>query len=374
MNKKYIILTGGDTGANNLGDQWILGGVKDFYKNYLDKYQIVIMMDGNLVNPDDGFVYIKDTKEEYDKLNIRVKDIKLLHYYGGGYLNEYWYDWKIWQYHYLVQSGLSPKKVVFTDQGIGPFEDSTKIKDLKKIAQKVKLFGLRDSNYLKTLKGSVFMFDKSVASINPPASIKKKVNILKKILNGPTKKIALNFRPGSASDYVGMEDKNYYFLLNTLIEFKKNAPENIKITFFPMLENQGLSEAKNLQKLLKTKTINGINITNRPDSYEALLKKIKKFDLVITSSYHAALAGVYSGVPVIGICNTNYYECKFSGLNKEIKSPFFQYCKISNFSSDLTSELLQKEPSLNERKYLQNTLLKLKKTNIKTWELIKEYI
>jgi len=360
---KYIILTGGDTGANNLGDQWILQGVKDFYKKYLDRYKVIIMRDLPSLNPKDGFFYIADTKEDFEKLSINVEDIKLLHFYGGGYLNEYWYDWKIWQYHYLLKKGLSPRRVVFSGQGLGPFNDSDKLNDLKAIAQHVSLFGVRDRKYLNELKNSVFMFDDSV-SLMDFSGMRRKKSFWSKFSWRTKKRIAVNFRPGHATDYVGIEDKSYQKFLYELLRLEKNNPGKYSLVLFPVLENTEISETKNFQKLVKSLLSGKINIAGRPDDYRKLIRMMKKFDLVITTSYHAALGGIYSGVPAFGIYHSDYYRDKLSGLQESIGPPMFQIVDINNFTDKIVSDFFQHEIGKTKKDSLYETLVELKKLNL----------
>src|SRR5690348_12975410 len=127
MKKPYIILSGGDGGFGNLGDEFILETSKKFYKRYQKHFNIIILRHviGDSM-PKDGFTYIYDYEDNLKELDIPISDIALVHFYGGGFLNQYWYKDKIWLYKFLVKKGLHPSKFIFTGQGLGPFSSDQK--------------------------------------------------------------------------------------------------------------------------------------------------------------------------------------------------------------------------------------------------------
>ena len=102
-----------------MGDELLLRSVLEFYAGYLDRFEVVVAMMNPRRGIPGGFVYIKENAEGFSALDPRR--VVLLHYYGGGYLNRYWYEPKIALYRHLVSKGLAAGQVAFTGQGLGPF-------------------------------------------------------------------------------------------------------------------------------------------------------------------------------------------------------------------------------------------------------------
>ena len=143
MNKN-IILTGSDGGFNNLGDEFILDAVISKYLS-MPKISKIFLLSTKPLNrySDDRVVNLLESdKDSIKKLDLRSIDI--IHYYGGGYLNYFWYDEKFWLYHHAMSKGFPKDKVVFTGQGLGPFKNS-QLADIKKVAKNSSIFSCRDS-------------------------------------------------------------------------------------------------------------------------------------------------------------------------------------------------------------------------------------
>ena len=164
--RKVIIISGGDGGYGNLGDEWLLQNALIRHTSNLNNYRIIVLMANPKHDKRDRFEYVEDNYEAFKKLKIRSSDIKLIHYYGGGYINDYWIEEKLWLYYFLRKRGFSGKKFYFTGQGLGPL-NKTNIKIIKNIANQAAFFGVRDKTYSQSI-GGTFMFDESIVSAPSP--------------------------------------------------------------------------------------------------------------------------------------------------------------------------------------------------------------
>ena len=353
-NKKIIILTGSEGGFGNLGDEWLLDSVKNRYKKYINKYKIYILKTNIKKTKKDNFFYIKDDLNSFLNEKININNIAIVHYYGGGYINDYWYKDKIWLYKYLIQNNFPSNKFVFTGQGLGPFCKEIK-KEVQKIALGSYLFATRDLYFNNKIKGS-FSFDESINSININNINfdykKEKDNI-----------IWINFR---IADHVGINRK---ILLNKIRMICKYASKNnLVVNFLPMIYGKKLDEYNDAKKLLNNSGLD-INFFKRPKNYKELIKTINGSYLMITTSYHATLASIYTNTPVISLYDNDYYKIKFNGLSRVLKSKILRILKINHFCKyDIYRSLSYKNTNIKSR------LLSLKKCNEKVYNLIERKI
>ncbi len=324
MKKASIVVTGGDGGYGNLGDEALLESVKEFYHQYLEKFNVIILMANTPLTQNDGFVYVKDDIESWEKANINTKDIKLVHYYGGGYLNKYWFEEKIWLYRYLCEQGLSSKKVVFTGQGLGPFNEK-QMTEIGDIAKNSAVFAMRD-NAFQSPKTS-FSFDETISRFS-----------LWRLYPRRRKYINVHFRPGEA--YSETEEKDIISKTNLITKFANKR--GLKVRIFTML----YQEKERLEKILRG--VEGIEIWDRPINFSELTSFLGRGYINISQSYHGVLASLYSGTPVIGIYSNDYYQSKYQGLKDILVSDLFTMAPIDKIEETNILELLKRNSFKNK--------------------------
>lgn len=312
-NKKSIILTGGEGGYGNLGDEWLLEAVKLRYKNIKNAYKIIILMQRPKADSN-KFYYSKDYIENFKEMNLDIKNIKAVHFFGGGYLNNYWAHLKLWLYDYLDEIGYNKKNIYFTGHGLGPLNIKL-FRKVRDISNDVKLFGTRDNAFKKIIKQR-FMFDETIYTIN--------CNKVPK--NKKSKNILVNFR---VADYVGLKRDKIKRLLIEIYRIAKKDGYNIK--FFPMINNDSYNEKKEMIRILREYGIKA-DILERPKDYKELLKIISDCSLVVTTSYHATLASIYSNTPVIAVYKSKYYKMKFNTLKNVLPTNLLRVIKSSNIN------------------------------------------
>jgi polysaccharide pyruvyl transferase WcaK-like protein len=104
--------------------------------------------------------------------------------------------------------------------------------------------------------------------------------------------------------------------------------------------------------------------------YSHLLKIISRSAAVITTSYHATLAAIYTMTPVLAIYENNYYNLKFTGLKECIESSIFNIENVANIDGYKLQGLLLNKYDKNTVSMLDN----LKKYNNKGYDNIYNYI
>ena len=198
--RPLIVLTGGDGGFGNLGDEFLLRSVKEFYAGYLDRFDVVVAM----MNPPDatrdGFTYVKESAAGFSAID--TGRVALLHYYGGGYLNRYWYEPKIALYRHLCRMGCrrigSPSPV-----RVSVRSSASRLPSLPVSRRGSLVFGTRDRAIVDGV-GGVLTFDESIALYSPEMTTGA---------GASRRTVALNIRTES---YVGVDDAAAHSIIGVL--------------------------------------------------------------------------------------------------------------------------------------------------------------
>lgn len=309
--RKIILITGGDGGYGNLGDEWLLDAVKSRYHGRFGDYRIIIL---KLRPPKfhlDRFEYVHDSPEGLDKAEINIDKIAFVHFYGGGYINSMWMQDKLWLYDHLIARGYPAKQIFFTGLGTGPLnkKDLTKV---KVISNNCAFFGTRDKEFYKEVNPS-FMFDETIFFYK---SFPKRK---------PTD-LLINIR---ITKHVGVDEKKLAILLKDINKLATNRGLNVK--YFPMIENVWFNEGNELEKLLRKNNINSA-VLKRPKNYKQLLSLYSNAAMVVTTSYHATLSALYLGIPVVAVYENEYYRHKYSGLEGVLKTELLNILELKKDS------------------------------------------
>jgi len=351
--KKYVILTGSDGGYGNLGDEWLLASVRRQYiiHKISCKYKVVLLMAHHPKNRiTDRFMYVCDNMHAFKASGIKVDEIVAVHYYGGGYINSYWMQEKIWLYNHLVDNGFPKDRFFFTGLGLGPF-NAEELDATKAIAKSAAYFGTRDLVFKKQIKCD-FMFDESII-FAPEKCIKYKQK----------EEIWVNFR---IATHVGLKDGEAESTIQIIERFAKL--HSLKIKYFSMINGVDFNEAIEIKKNLLQAGINA-RVFDRSKNPKKILKRLQNAKMVITTSYHATLAGLYSGVPVVSLYANDYYDIKFRGLQEVLDTGLLTFVKISSLNeTTLESALLSRDEDLTRK------LKEFKVINKHVYNKYKEFI
>lgn len=331
MKRQYVILTGGDGGYGNLGDEWLLDATLGHYGKIKEKYKVIVLMAKNKNSRNKDFEYIEDNPDVFKKRKIPINRITAVHYYGGGYLNNYWMEEKLWLYDYLVNSGFSKSNFFFTGLGLGPLT-SDRIDILKSIASSARFFGIRDECFSKEIGGN-FMFDESVFLAENKRRFFYKKN-----------ELWVNFRIAS---HVGADETKILKLIGQLERFAQI--HRLKIKYFAMINGDGFDEKTEFERLLRKSGIES-QVLDRVDNYDEFLSQFKYAAMVVTTSYHATLAALYNALPVIAVYENEYYSLKFLGLSESLDTPLLTTLNLADYDVDqIQNSLDQKDKSIKTK-------------------------
>jgi len=312
-----VVVTGSDGGFGNLGDELLARATRQFYAEYLDRFDVTIAQLNPPERAGDGFTYVPESAEGLAAID--PKRVVLLHYYGGGYLNRYWYDAKIALYRDFVARGLPPEYVVFTGQGLGPFTPE-QAAELADIARRSLQFGTRDRLVVDGVEGA-FTFDESIALYSPELTIGAG-------RAGTT--VALSIRTGT---YVGVDGDLARSVLGVLdASLGELGWDAIA---FGMVANDRFDEGALLERAVADAGARTIRSLHRPAGFEELTSVLSGCRVAVTTSYHVALVSLYTGTPVVVLCESEYYRLKFGGLAEVLDTPLLTVVTAEQLGRDV---------------------------------------
>lgn len=315
--RPIILLTGGDGGFGNFGDELILECWKDFYRPFQKTYSIIIFMKNPPRQSRDGFHYIPDQRSAFEKANIGTEQIRWVHYYGGGYLNSYWLEDKIWLCDFLKEGGFDFKKVFFTGQGLGPFRPDQKNK-MDRIFREASWVGTREPGW--KYPGFHFSFDDSIAVYKK----KRTGSFLNRFRLRSSIGFNLRAEPYADLDRNSLRDP-------LLIIHRYSTSHRYGLAGLCLVENPCYSDRHLYQGIGKEMDL-PLKIVPKPVDYAGGCHRVSQFSVLITGSYHGALLALYNGIPVVALYHSAYYKQKFDGLGEIVNNPMFRSLPVGDLS------------------------------------------
>ena len=352
--RSCVVVTGGEGGFGNLGDELLLEATRSFYRDYLDRFEIVIA----LINPPepvgDGFTYVGEDLPSFNALGIDPSRIALLHYYGGGYLNEYWYETKIGLYRHLVSGGLRKDRVAFTGLGLGPFTGS-QAEELAAIARESLLFGTRDRSVVDGV-GGTFTFDESIALYSPSMTLRA---------GASSQTLAFNFRTGR---YIGLDDAGAETLTRSVDRYLESS--RCDAIAFGMVKNARFDEGVAIEQAIGHVGSDSILALARPADFAELADRLAACRATITTSYHVALVSLYVGTPVVALYASEYYRLKFTGLASAVDTPLLRLVRFEEFEGGCVEDVVAAASIDENLDNLRATLVALGRLNLDAHDVI----
>jgi polysaccharide pyruvyl transferase WcaK-like protein len=99
------------------------------------------------------------------------------------------------------------------------------------------------------------------------------------------------------------------------------------------------------------------------------LSQFKNAAGVVTTSYHATLASLYDGIPVVSIYENEYYGFKYRGLQEVLDTPLLHAVNLADYEiNELHRTLDSKDRDIRAR------INKLKKVNRQAYKKYRDFL
>lgn len=332
-----VLLYGGDSGNGNFGDILQLKSTIAFHRKKSGLLPVVLFDVGNV--SDAGYVErMKDfygvdaivlmSSEFYDfsqgGIDLHplreIRDLSLLHFYGGGMLNEFWGEEVLHRLQYLIEAFKIDRYVVSGQQ-----IDPNFVNRLEKFLAKFPplMFGVRDDISLEAVKRIYptvrFSFDDAVEPLQ---------TIVSRIPQKGKKHLVGHFN----TSYYTANESNLDAIIGYFKALKTRYP-NKPLTLINAFSTLNFDVYDTLRSLTlmgdrfpygSYRLVDGAKLAYRLKVEEmAWLRG----EMCITTSYHVALFMLLAGTPVWLAGNNAFYRHKRKALGIErsfdefVKSP-----------------------------------------------------
>ena len=332
-----VLLYGGDSGNGNFGDILQLKSTIAFHRKKSGLLPVVLFDVGNVSDPGyvermkdfygvDAIVLMGPELYDFSQSGIdlhplrEIRDLSLLHFYGGGMLNEFWGEEVLHRLQYLIEAFKIDRYVVSGQQIDPNFVDR-----LEKFLAKFPplMFGVRDDMSLEAVKRIYptvrFSFDDAVEPLQ---------TIVSRIPQKGKKHLVGHF---NTSYYTANESNldaiiGYFKALNTRYPNKPltliNAFSTLNFDVYDTLRSLTLMGDR--FPYGSYRLVDGAKLAYRLKVEEmAWLRG----EMCITTSYHVALFMLLAATPVWLAGNNAFYRHKRKALGIEqsfdefVKSP-----------------------------------------------------
>ena len=304
--------------------------------------------------------------ENLDEIRSYIKNIDILVVNGGGYFNHLWNN-SLWRSDMLkkiivpmIVANQFKKKIVFTGNGFGPFDQSEEFFNYIFNYLKNTTFAVRDRMYSKGYLKKIGIEEKNIEFIPDDLYI-----INEKIINLP-KKNEIEF--SKVGKYIALE--LYYPLeeiksyLPELKKFSENMYNKygLSIIFIPFdFQRGGMWQGQFLSENLDNFYFYDLNKSGYMPIQD-LYQIINNAEMVMCTRYHALVLAVGSGTPVINmikkVCDDHRYyfnknfgllEYAFDGLEfNEMDFLKINFLDTLNYVEDNFNEIIEKQKELYE--------------------------
>ena len=291
------------------------------YKYNHPKSAVIIMQITNFWKNSTDKQYL----EFFEKIN--KSDFTIVS--GGGFINDMFPEHTRNILSTLLIANKLQKPAGMFGQGIGPLNNQELIKLGKKTFPELKTIGIRESiTSLQILKETGIKKEKIFVTGDDAIEL---------VIQYPSVSIiqdcvGINIR---LAKYAGNLEI-YLDQIGNVIS--KIALEN-KLKIIPIPIHIG-DDYRDIRASERTCLIDfeEIETAKKIDTVEHLILQINRCRIVITGSYHAAVFALSSGIPVVGIAESDYYKSKFLGLANQ----FSIGCEVVDLSEENPFENLKK--------------------------------
>ncbi|NHC36418.1 polysaccharide pyruvyl transferase family protein [Scytonema millei] len=242
-----------------------------------------------------------------------LKQLNVIHYMGGGYLNERWLEVIIYEYITisLARSFNPSLKVIGTGLGLGPFKSKTSLVIFKLFAKKFNYLFVREATSLSIVK-------------NLKIDVNTKVLGDDVILLLPTLN-QLKFEPGkyrrssnsiTAINLKSFPDYNYALIKAGLENYLKQLLDNrsSRSEYFCFGREPGPGD-RNLLEIFERYYRDSLVIRDPyEEGWHSFLSHLATARVGIGCAYHFNIILALSNIPTVGIYSGSYYKQKIVGV------------------------------------------------------------
>jgi polysaccharide pyruvyl transferase WcaK-like protein len=257
----------------------------------------------------DIFLYKLFRKALFTKEYINfLQNLDVIHYIGGGYLNERWLEVIIYEYITitLAQSFNPNLKVIGTGLGLGPFKSKASLVIFKLFVAKLDYLFVREAESLSIIEHLKVDVNKKVMGDD--------VILLLPYINQINNEI--NSNSITALNLKSFPDYNYVLIKDNLETYFKSSLDfqNSQVEYFCFGREPGPGD-RNLLEIFDRYYQDSLVVR---DPYEegwlSFLKNLSRARVGLGCAYHFNIILTLFNIPTVGIYSGSYYKQKIAGV------------------------------------------------------------
>lgn len=225
---------------------------------------------------------------------------------GSGGFADSCQDWNFFILAAMAEAMTRGKIVVMFGQGIGPLSDPTVLSWARHVLPKVDLIALRGTLGDRDLLKSMGVDEAKMVSTGDDAV--EFANAIPEV--GQRGAIGINLRVAFYSDVNAQFVDDIGSVLHNFARQHGAALLPLPIAF-----HECANDRETIRRLLAgfDDLSDGGTALDTP---RKIVEQVAQCRVVVTGAYHAAVFALAQGIPVIGLCNSSYYDSKFRGLER----------------------------------------------------------
>ncbi|AFY88605.1 MULTISPECIES: polysaccharide pyruvyl transferase family protein [Chroococcidiopsis] len=242
-----------------------------------------------------------------------LKQLDVIHYIGGGYLNERWLEVIIYEYITIsLARSFNPKiKVIGTGLGLGPFKSRASLLIFKLFVKKFNYLFVRELESLSIIKNlkinvATKVLGDDVILLLPTLAQLKFEQRNYNYSSNPITAINLKSFPDYNYNLIKISLENY---LKQLLDNQNSQPE-----YFCFGREPGPGD-RNLLEILDRYYQNSLVIRDPyEEGWRSFLSRLAGARVGIGCAYHFNIILALFNIPTVGIYSGSYYKQKIVGV------------------------------------------------------------
>jgi len=241
-------------------------------------------------------------------LNL-CKNVNVIHYIGGGYLNENWPEYIIGEAVelYFIKKMNPNVKIIATGQSIGPFKSHLYFSMLRKFIQFLDTIYVREPFSLHLLKK--VNFERVVLGFDDVILLYKRLLSIRKMSVKKYPKAGINLKNFRDHNKFYLKLKGEIFhLIESLIE------DGYELNMFCFGRNPGPDDYK-IAKIMGI-DLSKIKVHNPYNDLRSFMESLLNSDVNFGFAYHFTVLSLIMSIPVFSYYLGEYYKQKILGILK----------------------------------------------------------